>query len=137
GLVAFEMAVTQPAAVRSLHLIEPPWLDLLPEDRAVRELAERVRAIQERHHDGDEEATAAEFFTAIGSERTLERLRGTPEWQRISAHAARFSRSVPAGAYTRARLDQLPTYIMFALYIGALAHSVAPQVGHALCLRIG
>ena len=68
----------RPDVVRSLHLIEPPLLDLLPEQPLVQEMDRRVQWIVEHHAEiGDEAATEA-FFAMIGAERALERLRGRP-----------------------------------------------------------
>jgi pimeloyl-ACP methyl ester carboxylesterase len=46
GLIALEMAARHPEQVRSLHLIEPPLLALLPERSDVAELARQVKEIQ-------------------------------------------------------------------------------------------
>src|SRR5918997_1513172 len=62
GLIALEMAIRQPDVMRSLHLIEPPLLDLLPDQPQVRELDRRGRWIFEHHAQiGDEAATEAFF----------------------------------------------------------------------------
>src|SRR5215204_2977666 len=67
ALIALEMAVRQPELVRSLHLIEPPLLDLLPEQPLVQEMDRRVRWIVEHHAEiGDDAATEA-FFAMIGA----------------------------------------------------------------------
>ena len=69
GLIALEMAIIRPEIVRSLHLIEPPFLDLLSEQSLVQEMDRRVRWIVEHHAEiGDEAATEA-FFAMIGGER--------------------------------------------------------------------
>jgi pimeloyl-ACP methyl ester carboxylesterase len=58
ALISLEIAIMQPDVVRSLHLIEPPLLDLLPEQPIVREMDHRVRWILEHHAEiGDEAAT--------------------------------------------------------------------------------
>src|SRR5215213_11506668 len=49
ALVTLEMAVTRADVVRSLHLIEPPLLDLLPQEPLVGEMDQRVRWIVEKH----------------------------------------------------------------------------------------
>jgi pimeloyl-ACP methyl ester carboxylesterase len=136
GLVAIETAVTQPAAVRSLHLVEPPLLDLLPDDPVVRDLDERARAVQLAHQADDEEETARAFFVTIGASHTVERLSGTPEWDRIAAHAPRFAASEPAGVYPRARLDRLDTRLPVTLYSGGRSHPALRAVAAALAARI-
>jgi pimeloyl-ACP methyl ester carboxylesterase len=137
GLVAIETSIMGPGAVRSLHLLEPPLLDLLPDDPLVRELDERTRAIQLGHRDGEDAVSAEAFFTAIGAGYVVERLRGTPEWERISAHASRFARSEPAGAYPRARLDRLDDELPVTLYCGGRSHPALRAIAAALAERIG
>src|SRR5215216_148310 len=71
ALIALEIATMRPEGMRSLHLIEPPFLDLLPEQQLVHEMDRRVRWIVEHHAEiGDEAATKA-FFAMIGAERTV------------------------------------------------------------------
>ena len=78
ALITLEMAVMQPEVVRSLHLIEPPLLDLLPEQPLVQEMDRRAQWIVDHHAEiGDEAATEA-FFAMVGAERALERLRARP-----------------------------------------------------------
>ena len=136
GLVAVEMAATRPALVRSLHLLEPPWLALLSDDPLVREMDEQSRAIQLAHRDGQEATTAAAFFTAIGAGHVVERLRDTPEWNRICGHASRFARSEPAGAYPRSRLDALTGELPIALYSGGRSHPALRAIVATLGQRI-
>ena len=55
ALITLEMAVMQPEVVRSLHLIEPPLLDLLPEQPLVQEMDRRAQWIVDHHAEiGDE-----------------------------------------------------------------------------------
>jgi pimeloyl-ACP methyl ester carboxylesterase len=136
ALIALEMAVTRPHIVRSLHLIEPPLLDLLPEDPLVREMDERVRWIVEHHAEiGDEAATEA-FFTMIGAERALERLRGTPDWARLYGHAARFACGQPAGTYPSSALTKLAGTIPVGLYTGGRSHPALRLITAELANRI-
>jgi pimeloyl-ACP methyl ester carboxylesterase len=97
GLIALEMAARQPERVRSLHLIEPPLLDLLPERDDVREMARQAKAIQAEHTRVGDEATTEAFFAMIGAGHVPARLRATDEWERLSQHASRFARSEAAG----------------------------------------
>jgi pimeloyl-ACP methyl ester carboxylesterase len=118
GLIALEMAVMRPGVVRSLHLIEPPLLDLLPEQPLVRELNLRGRWIVEHHAEiGDEAATEA-FFAMIGAERAIERLRGTSDWDRLCGYATRFARGESAGSYPGSSLAMLARTIPISLYTG-------------------
>ena len=122
ALIALEMAVTRPDAIRSLHLIEPPLLDLIPDQPLVRELDRRVRLILEHHADVGDEATTEAFFSMIGADRAIERMRGTPDWDRFCGHATRFARGEPAGAYPSSTLERLDRSIPVGLYSGGRSH---------------
>jgi pimeloyl-ACP methyl ester carboxylesterase len=136
ALITLETAVMRPDAVRSLHLIEPPLLDLLPEQPLVREMDQRGRWIVEHHMEiGDEAATEA-FFMMIGAERALERLRGRPDWARLCGHATRFARGEPAGSYPSASLARLARTVPVALYTGRRSHPALRLITAELANRI-
>jgi len=136
GLIALEMAITRAEYVRSLHLIEPPFLDLLPEQSLVREMDQRVRWIVEHHTEiGDEAATEA-FFAMIGAERTVERLRGTPDWDRLCGYATRFARGEPAGSYPSRSLAKLPGTMRVGLYTGGRSHPALRLIAAELANKI-
>jgi len=136
GLIALEMAITQPEVVRSLHLIEPPLLDLLPEQPLVQELDRRGRWIVEHHAEiGDEAATEA-FFAMIGAERAVERLRGTPDWDRLCEYAPRFAHGQLAGSYPSSSLTRLAGTIPVGLYSGGRSHPALRLIAVELANRI-
>ena len=136
ALIALEMAITQPDVMRSLHLIEPPLLDLLPEQPLVREMDRRVRWIVEQHAEiGDEAATEA-FFGMIGAARTVERLRGTPDWDRLCGYATRFARGEAAGSYPSSSLARLARTIPVGLYSGGRSHPALRLITAELANRI-
>jgi pimeloyl-ACP methyl ester carboxylesterase len=136
GLIALEMAIMRPDVMRSLHLIEPPLLDLLPEQPQVRELDRRGKWIIEQHAEiGDEAATEA-FFAMIGAERAVERLRGTPEWDRLCAYATRFARGQLAGSYPSSSLAKLAGTIPVGLYSGGRSNPALRLITVELANRI-
>src|SRR5215207_2679883 len=136
GLITLEMAIMQPDATHSLHLIEPPLLDLLPQQPLVREMDQRVRWIVKQHAEiGDEAATEA-FFGMIGAERTVERLRGTPDWDRLCGYATRFARGEAAGAYPSSSLARLARTIPVGLYSGGRSHPALRLITAELANRI-
>ena len=136
GLIAIEMAGTRPEIVRSLHLIEPPLLDLLPEEPGVREMDRHVRWIVENHAElGDEGATEA-FFAMIGGQRMVERLRSSPDWTRLCTYATRFARGEPAGSYPSSSLARLTRAIPVALYTGGRSHPALRLIAAELASRI-
>src|SRR4051812_26717643 len=136
ALVTLEMAVMRPDVVRSLHLIEPPLLDLLPREPLVREMDQRVCWIVEHHAEiGDEAATEA-FFSMIGGERMVERLRGSPDWDRLTTYATRFARGEPAGSYPSSSLARLARTIPVGLYTGGRSHPALRLITAQLANRI-
>ena len=136
GLIALEMAAMKPDSVRSLHLIEPPLLDLLPEDPDVREMDRRVRSVVEQWVElGDEAATEA-FFALIGGERMVERLQAAPDWPRLCSYATRFARGQLAGAYPSSSLARLPEAIPVALYTGGRSHPALRLIAQEMASRI-
>lgn len=136
GLIALEMAILQPDATRSLHLIEPPLFNLLPEQPLVREMNQRAQWIVEHHGEiGDEAATEA-FFAMIGAERAVERLRGTPEWDRLSGYATRFVRGQLASSYPSSSLARLAGTIRVGLYTGGRSHRALRLITAELANRI-
>jgi pimeloyl-ACP methyl ester carboxylesterase len=136
GLIALEMAATQPDSVRSLHLIEPPLLDLLREEPDVREMDRRVRWIVEHHAEVGDEAVTEAFFAMIGGERMVERLRSTPDWTRLCTYATRFARGEPAGSYPSSSLARLTGEIPVALYTGGRSHPALRRIAAELVSRI-
>jgi pimeloyl-ACP methyl ester carboxylesterase len=136
ALVALEMAATRPDVMRSLHLIEPPLLDLLPEEPLVREMDRRVRWIVEHQPEiGDEVATEA-FFSMIGGERMVERLQGTDDWPRLCTYATRFARGELASSYPSSSLARLAGTIPVGLYTGGRSHPALRLITAELANRI-
>lgn len=136
ALIALEMAIRQPDVMRSLHLIEPPLLDLLPEEPLVREMDQRIRWIVDHHVEiGDEAATVA-FFTMIGAERAVERLWGTPDWDRLCEYATRFVRGQLASSYPSSSLEKLAGTIRVGLYTGGRSHPALRLITAELANRI-
>ena len=136
ALIAIEMAISRPEVVRSLHLIEPPLLGLLPDQPQVLEMDRRVREIVGNHATHGDEATTEAFFSMIGADRAVERLRGTPEWDRLCGHATRFARSQLAGDYPSQTLDRLPTTMPVTLYTGGRSHPALRLIVTELSDRI-
>ena len=122
ALIAIEMAISRPDRLRSLHLIEPPILNLLPDQPLVRNLDRLARELVKNHAANGDEATPEAFLTMIGADRAVKRLRGTPEWDRLCGHATRFTRGQPAGDYPNQSLERLPKSIPVTLYTGGRSH---------------
>ncbi|MFN8590055.1 MAG: alpha/beta fold hydrolase [Thermomicrobiales bacterium] len=136
GLVAIVVAATRSDLVRSLHLIEPPMLALLQNDAAAQAMTDESRRIQERFDQQEADAATAAFFTMIGAGRAVERLRGTPEWERLTRHAARFARSEPAADFPVSLLDRLPPDLPIVLYTGGRSHPALRGIVTRLAERL-
>ena len=137
GLVAIEMAVQSPDLVRSLHLIEPPLLRLLPDDPDVQTMDRRVREIQAAFPVRGSDQTTAAFFSMIGADYVVERLRGTAEWARLCGYAARFARNEPPGDFPLENLERLPDCLPIAVYSGGRSHPALRAIAAKLVQRPG
>jgi len=136
ALIALEMAVTHPGRVRTLHLIEPPLLDLLPADTGVQHMRETVRTIQAQHAVVGADATTEAFFTMIGAAHVPERLRGTREWDRLCIFAERFARGESVGDYPSQVLNRIPSELPIGIYSGGRSHPVFRAIAMALLTRL-
>lgn len=136
GLIALEMAARQPERIRSLHLIEPPLLALLPEREDVQAMARRVKAIQAEQATAGDEATTEAFFAMIGAGHVVERLRGTEEWDRLCQHAARFRRNEAAGDVSPAVLDRISAAIPVGVYSGGRSHPALRAIAQEVAGRL-
>ena len=112
GMVALEMARIEPHRIRSLHLIEPPYLSLMPEDSDVSSVIGQGQSIFRNAAIVGPEGTATAFMEMlIGSARVggapqAERSGGSPrEWAGLAGHRARGRpdrlRAVPCRLSTR------------------------------------
>lgn len=136
ALAAIEIAATRPDLVRGLHLIEPPMFAVLQDDPAARAMTEEARRIQATFDQHSADAATAAFFTMIGAARAVERLRGTPQWERLTRHADRFARSEPAADFPVNALDRLPPDLPIVLYTGGRSHPVLRGIVARLAARL-
>jgi pimeloyl-ACP methyl ester carboxylesterase len=136
ALVALEIATTRPDLIRSLHLIEPPFFALVPDHEAAQAMNREARRIQADFARAGEEQSTEDFFAMIGLGHVVERLRGTPEWDRFTAQAERFARSEPAGDFPASALERLPRDMPVALYTGGRSHPVLRDIVAELAKRL-
>lgn len=109
GLVALEVACRAPERIKSLHLIEPPYLTLLPDDPDVAYLAHHGATIFAQAAEWGAERTVAEFFNMIAGPDVVSQLRSRPIWASLVREAKRtayeqFPATYPAGALKRLRI---------------------------------
>ena len=75
GMVALEMARIEPHRIRSLHLIEPPYLSLMPEDSDVSSVIEQGKSIFRNAAIVGPEGTATAFMEMLIGSAALADLR--------------------------------------------------------------
>jgi|DewCreStandDraft_1066081.scaffolds.fasta_scaffold00058_114 pimeloyl-ACP methyl ester carboxylesterase len=122
GLVAIEVARQAPQRVRSLHLIEPPYLALLPDDPDVRELNRCGRLIFAQAGCREPEQTAAAFFEMLLGPAGLAALRARRAWPAIVAEAERAAYEEFAGEYPAGALAVLERTGPVQIYTGGRSH---------------
>ncbi len=130
ALVALELACAHPEAVRSLHLIEPPYLSLALDHPAVAALAAATLKLKASDL-SDEELTDAFFRLVLGDE-AAEALKAKPAWEGLLRDAGRFRREEFAGDYPAGALRRLPSNLPVALYSGGRSHPGLQEVARRL-----
>lgn len=131
GLVAIELAASQPETVRSLHLIEPPFLSLAHDHPDVAALAQATRRLQASDGLSDEALTEAFFRLVLGDE-AVEALKAKPAWEGLVREAKRFRKEEFVGDYPAAALRRLPEGLAVALYSGGKSHPGLQEVARRL-----
>ncbi len=122
GLVAIEIARRAPERVRSLHLIEPPYLALLPDDLHVRELDRRGRTIFAQAGRWEPEQIAAAFFELLLGPAGLQALQARRAWPAIVAEAKRAADEEFAGDYPAGVAAALRLHGPVQVYTGGRSH---------------
>jgi pimeloyl-ACP methyl ester carboxylesterase len=122
GLVAIELARRAPERVRSLHLIEPPYLSLLPDDPEVRELDRRGRLIFAQAGRWEPERTADAFFEMLLGPAGFAALRARRAWPAIVAEAERAAYEEFAGEYPAGAVTTLELTGPVQIYTGGRSH---------------
>ncbi len=137
GLVALEAALRAPERVLSLHLIEPPYLSLLPDDPDVRALDQRVRKIRTEGEERGPEWVAAEFLAALSGPETARRARSSATWPLLVREASRLLHEEYAGDYPSERLQGLSLPVPVRVYTGGRSHPALNKVARKVSERIG
>lgn len=131
GVVALEFALSNPGAVRSLHLIEPPYLSLALDHPDVASLFEATRRVQTSDNLSDEALTEA-FFRMVLGDTAAETLMTKPVWEGLTRDAKRFRREEFVGDYPPERLRHLPPSLPVTLYSGGRSHPGLQEVARRL-----
>lgn len=132
GLVAIEAARQAPGRLRSLHLIEPPLLALLPDDPDVRPLIEQGRTIFQYARAWGPERTAAAFFSLLLGPTGLAELRARPVWPAIIREARRLADEESPASYPPAALTELQLSVPVQVYTGGRSHAGLRKLAYRL-----
>ncbi|MEA2514918.1 MAG: hypothetical protein QOJ59_4407 [Thermomicrobiales bacterium] len=123
GLVAIEVARRAAARVRSLHLVEPPYLALLPGHPAVASLNTRGREIHRRASAWGPDRTAEAFFAMIAGEDGLARLRSGEGWPALLREAGRIAEAEFPADYPPEAIGELSPPPPVVVYTGGRSHA--------------
>jgi putative hydrolase of the HAD superfamily len=132
GLVAIEVARRAPARVRSLHLLEPPYLSLLPDPPEVAPLIARGMEIQRLATTAEPHETAETFFAMLAGNAGMERLRSSSGWPSVVREAGRLGDAEYASLYPSSALDDLKLAVPVKIYSGGRSHPGLQAVARRL-----
>ncbi|MCC6792211.1 MAG: hypothetical protein IT336_11010, partial [Thermomicrobiales bacterium] len=108
--------------IRSLHLIEPPYLDLLPDQPDVATLTRQGLEIQRASREWDADRTAFEFFTMLAGPRAAEKVRASAGWPAVVREAGRLADAEYPSRYPASALSDLLLTAPVAIYTGGRSH---------------
>lgn len=139
GLIALELAALSPGRVASLHLIEPPYLSLLPGDPDVCALRDSTAAVAARAAQLTAEEMTEAFFGALMGGEAVRRLREKPVWASLVQEAKRYGDQQRPASYPPERLRELesareatPKSFPIVLYTGGRSHPALQKVTRRL-----
>lgn len=135
GLVAVEMARIAPDRVRSLVLVEPPLLALLPDDTAVEELRERTSVLWAAAPTLPDEALAEAFFGVLVAAADLARMKESRGWPDLVREARRAMAGQPPSDYPASALAELPPDLPLAVLAGGKSHPGLRAIAEEIARR--
>lgn len=143
GLIAIELTTLARERVASLHLIEPPFLALLPDDPDVRVLRESTGSVADRAAQLTADEMTAAFFSALMGEEAVLRIREKPVWASLVKEAKRYGMQQRPDAYPPDCLNVLVRELESAakrppvvLYTGGRSHPALQKVTRLLAAEI-
>ena len=137
GLIAIELAGRMPERILSLHLIEPPYFDLLADDPQIRSVCMRFRRIFENSASLAAEQIAEAFFGALLDEAALQHMKSLPVWTMLAAEGKRLVHTQFPGDYPSGALQLLEHYTgIIQIYTGGRSHPVLRRLAAVLSQRI-
>ena len=132
GLVALEMARIAPRRIHSLHVIEPPYLLLLPDDSDLSPMIQMARDNFRNSGAKGPERTAATFMEMIIGPAALANLRAGPAWPGIVREAGRAAHESFPAAYPPEHLAELSVDYPVRVFTGGRSHPGLRKVARRL-----
>jgi pimeloyl-ACP methyl ester carboxylesterase len=136
GLVAIETALHAPARIRSLMLIEPPYMGLLPEHPEVAAMREGVARIWQTAGDMSDEDIAARFFGIIAGPEETARMQASRAWPAIVSQARRAVMAESPASYPASATASLPAGLPVAVLTGGRSNLGLQAIARELHRRI-
>lgn len=134
GLVVLEAARSRKSEPVSLHLVEAPYLALLPDDPDVRKLVEEAGAANRLSPETPLDEIAFAFFKAVLGREGAARLREHKAWPTLVKDAERLVREEFAAQYPPSAIRDLPDLPIF-VYAGGRSHPGLQKVARAIASR--
>ena len=122
GMVALEMARIEPDRIKSLHLIEPPYLSLMPDVSDVSSVIEQGQSIFRNAARVGPEQTATAFMEMLIGPAALADLRESPAWPGIVDEAGRTANEQFPVEYPPEYLAELSADFPVRVYTGGRSH---------------
>lgn len=143
GLIACELACLVPERVQSLHLIEPPYLSLLPDDPDVSALREATVNVRRHAAQWPAEQITEAFFTALMGKEAVQRIKERPVWPGLVKEAERYAHQELPASYPPERLASLSQRLKktvlgspVIVYTGGRSHPALQKVARAIAARL-
>jgi pimeloyl-ACP methyl ester carboxylesterase len=135
AVVAIEVARRAPERLLSLHLIEPPYIQLL-DDAAERARMEVAGEIFARSRERGAEQTVTDFVTMLAGPGAAERLRTRPVWQVMLRESAALADVESPSQYPASAVDDLGLDVPIRVYRGGRSNPGMRRIAERLAERL-
>src|SRR5262249_33709703 len=135
ALVSLEVARRAPERLRSLHLIEPPYLALL-DDPAERERMLNAVEIFARARERGPGRTVTDFVTMLAGPEAAARLRGRPVWQVMQRESDALADVEPPSSYPATAADEVRIDGPIRVYRGGRSNAGMRRIAGRLAARL-
>ena len=136
GMVAMAMARQNPSRVASLHVIEPPYMALLPDDPDVVDLTRRAGEVFRRAAEWGPERATTEFFRALVGAENLASMQSRPAWSLLVRESERIASAQFPGDYGASLVQGFRLDVPVVIYTGERSHPGLRKIAAALSQAI-